>query len=410
MSNRFKKNPFGMQISPRKLLIVVSLVSGTLSWFFLVQLYFDQIFLSYSADNSWIYLGLLLFYGVGALSAVIGSSLSEKVNRRKILATWIILGVAVTASLFLFEGDAFIVILSVLLGISFGFGFPSCAAFLADSTVPEERAKVSGIAILLTFLLIFLALIVIPLLNFGILELVLFFACFRALSLIGLALDKFERKPGKTGSWFSILSYKAFASYVIPWILFNAAAGLLGWTNIPKTPDFETVTSIGIPLAYGSIAIFGLLGGIVADRYGRKQPIIVLLVMFGVSFGLLSFFLTPLTLFIHYITYGVAWGFLLTLYLAVPGDLAYAGSKEKFYAIGIMMPLLVYMVLSTAPQFLLISVSISFLAPILSILLFASVIPVFRAAETLPESVIRKRKLDQHFKKLNKLIEKEESK
>lgn len=399
-----------MQISPRKLLIIVSLVSGTLSWFFLVEWYFDVIFLSYSADTFWVYFGLLLFYGVAALSAIIGSSLSELISRRKILIIWILLGVAVTASLSLFQGGVFVLILSALLGISFGFGFPSCAAFLADSTVAEERAKVSGIVILLTFLLTFLGLIVIPLLNFGLVEMVLFFACFRAISLIGLALDNCERKPGKTGSWFSILSYKNFASYVIPWILFNAAAGLLAWTNIPKTPDFQDIVAIGIPLAFGSIALFGLLCGVIADRIGRKQPIIISLVMFGVSFGLLSFYLTPLTLLIYYITYGIAWGFLFTLYLAVPGDLAYSGSKEKFYAIGTMMPLIVYMGLTTAPQLLLISVSISFLAPILSILLFASVIPVFRAAETLPESVIRKRKLDQHFKKLNKLIENEESK
>jgi len=111
---------------------------------------------------------------------------------------------------------------------------------------------------------------------------------------------------------------------------------------------------------------------------------------------------------IYYITYGVAWGFLFTLYLAVPGDLSYSGSKEKFYALGTMMPLIVYMSLSAAPQFLNISVSANILSPILSIILFLSVIPVFRATETLPENMIRERKLKEHIQKMQKLVQESE--
>jgi MFS family permease len=408
MAKRFSISNLGFQISSRKFLSVMFLISGTLAWFFLIEMYFIEIFSSYSSDTSLVYLGLLLFYGVGALSAIIGSSISERVDRRQLLIFWIFFGVVVTALLTLFQGQAFLLIFSVLLGISFGLGFPSCAALLADATVVEERAKVSGLVILATFFLTFAGMIIIPLLNLGLMAILLLFSALRAVSLTGLVLDRCERKSGKTSSWYSVFTYKRLASFVVPWILFNAAAGLLGWWDIPKTPEFQYVTEIGVPLAYVSIAFFGLIAGVLADHFGRRQPIIISLVMLGVSFGLLSFYLTPLTMLIYYVTYGIAWGFLFTLYLAVPGDLSYSGSREKFYALGTMMPLIVYMGLSAAPQFLLISVSASFLSPILSIILFLSVIPVFRATETLPESAVRKRKLDEHVKKLGELLEEEQ--
>jgi MFS family permease len=153
---------------------------------------------------------------------------------------------------------------------------------------------------------------------------------------------------------------------------------------------------------------FGLIAVVLADHFGRRQPIIILLVMLGVSFGLLNFYLTPLTMLVYYITYGIAWGFLFKLYLAVPGDLSYIGSREEFYALGTMMPLIIYMGLGAVPQFLTTSVSGSFLSPFLSMILFISVIPVFRAAETLSENTVRKGNLDRHVKRLGKLIEEEQ--
>ena len=406
VNKRFSKLPtFGTTISGRKFFSVTTLISGTLVWFFLVELYYYDIFTDYAVDASMIRIGLLLFYGVGVFSAVIGSSISEKVNRRQLLFLWIILGISVTATLGMFQGEIFAIIFSVLLGISFGVGFPSSAALLADSTVAEERAKVSGVVIFATFALTFLGIIVISILDLGSIGILLFATALRAFSLLGLAFDKCDRKSGKKGSWSDILSYKAFSSYVVPFLLFNAAVGLLTWWTIPQTAEFISVRAIGVPLAYVCIALFGLVAGIAADRFGRRQPIIISFVMLGVSFALLSFYLIPETLLIHYVAYGLAWGFLFTLYLAVPGDLSYPGSKEKFYAIGTMIPLVVYMGLSEAPDLLLIpEISVSLLSPILSIILFLSTIPVFRAAETLPEKLMRKRKIKEHLKEIGKVV------
>lgn len=400
------RNIFGMSISLRKFFAVTILISGTLSWFFLIELYYNDIFAGYAISDSLLSIGLLLFYGVSVLSALLGSSVSEKVNRRILLLLWIVFGTFVTASLAIFHGEIFLIIFSVLLGVSFGFGFPSSAALLADSTVAEERAKVSGVVILSTFGLTFLGLIVLSVLNLGLVEIVLFATALRAVSLLGLIFDKCERKSGKTGSWSSVLSYRDFPSYVVPWILFNAAVGLLGWWDIPQTEEFVAASSIGFILAYLCIALSGFVAGIIADRFGRRQPIIISFAMLGVSFALLSFYLNPQTLVLYYIIYGLAWGFLFTLYLTVPGDLAYPGSKERFYALGTMLPLVVYMGLSEAPYFFDFRVPASVLSPILSIILFLSAIPVYRAAETLPRKILAERKLRDHIKKLQDEIDK----
>ena len=86
-------------------------------------------------------------------------------------------------------------------------------------------------------------------------------------------------------------------------------------------------------------------------------------------------------------------------------DLAYSGSKERFYALGTMIPLVVYMGLSEAPYFLMFRVPASILSPILSIILFLSVIPVYRAAETLPRKILHERKMREHLKKIQNVVE-----
>ncbi len=47
--------------------------------------------------------------------------------------------------------------------------------------------------------------------------------------------------------------------------------------------------SLGTVFRYVFIAIFGFVWGVVADRVGRKQPIIIGLIILGVSFALLGF-------------------------------------------------------------------------------------------------------------------------
>jgi MFS family permease len=395
-----------IRIPSRRFVAVTFVTSGILAWFFLLEVYFVDIFSSFTGNPFWVFIGEATFFGFGAFSALIGSVISEKVNRRKLLWSSITLGVLTTASLAVFQGIVFSLLSSVLLGISLGLGFPCSTALLADCTVVEERARVSGIIVLVTFIMVSLAATVASLLSFGLIGVILLCVVLRSTSFLALALDPCEREKGKEGSWRSILAYKDFVFYLFPWIMFNMASGLVSfvWLGL-QSPDYTTTFRIAVPLRYAGAAIFGLISGVVADRVGRKQPIIIGLVILGMSFALLGLATSPLSVLVYLTISGIAWGGFMVIYIAVLGDLAFSGSKEKFYALGMGIPLIIYMSLSAIPTAVGIIVPANVLSPVLSIILFLSVIPVLYASETLPETKMRERRLREHVRKVGKLVE-----
>jgi len=298
-------------------------------------------------------------------------------------------------------------LLCVLLGISFGLGIPSCMAFLADSTKIEERARVSGTIILLTFCIVILASFAVSSLSFGLIGIALL-CLVRATSFFALFLDPCDRKKGRKKRWRRILNHRDFASYLFPWLMFNVASGLiyLVWSWLPSSQDYLNAMAIGNPLHFIAAGVFGFISGILADRIGRKLIIIIGLALLGVSFALLGFFTSSLSVIIYLFASGVAWGFLLVVFLAVPGDLATSGSKERFYALGAVVPLIIYTGFSLIAQMLGVYASATTLSTLLSIIIFISVIPVLYASETLPENKVQSRKLKEYLLKVNKTSKK----
>jgi MFS family permease len=392
-----------IKISSRKFVAVTILSSGTLAWFFLIQVYLGEAFKNFAYNSFWPSIATILFYGFSAFSAIIGSLVGERVNRRKLLWAWMILGVLTTASLTVFSGVIFLAFSSILLGVSFGFGLPSCAALLADRTVVEERARVSGTIWLETFLMASLAISVISFLKFGITEVILLCIILRSTSFLALFLDPCDRATGRKKSWRRVLKYKQFAFYLFPWIMFNIAAGLAWWVIPPSIYSSAIIT--GTSIRYVCAAIFGFISGVAADRVGRKQPIIIGLVILGISFALLSLGPSTFSVLVYLTTSGIAWGILSVVYVAVSGDLSFPGSKEKFYALGTVAPLIIWISLANTPSLLRISDPVSALSPVLSIILFVSVIPVLYASETLPEGKMHARKLNEYLRKMGKRVE-----
>ena len=102
---------------------------------------------------------------------------------------------------------------------------------------------------------------------------------------------------------------------------------------------------------------------------------------------------------------GIAWGFLIAIYITIPGDLAGSGSKEKYYALITIIPLIINMGIPELSDFFEISAPANVLSPIFSITIFLSVIPVLYATETLPQTKIRERKLREHVKRVGKIVQ-----
>jgi MFS family permease len=379
-----------IQISFKKTVAITIVTSGSLALFFLIP---------------FIGVNLILFYGFGALSAVAGGLLSSKIDRRKLLWSWIILGVVSTIFLGYAQGTGLFLVASVFAGLSVGLGLPSSIAFFADNTIVEERARISGIIIIETFAMVIFVLVFQSILALGPVESFLLIAAMRSVSFLGLILDKSFKVKVKEKSYLTILSHRDFALYLSPWILFNFAAGLSSWWSPPPTPEYDFVRSTGRALFYLCVAVFGLLSGIAADRFGRKQPILIGLVMLGVSFALLGYNINPLSFLIYELTLGIAWGFLLVVYLAIPGDIAGSFEKEKSYVLATIIPFILYIGLTAVPQLTHIKVTINSLSPVLSIVLFLAIIPIVRAKETLLRKKIEARKMKEHLEKLGELIE-----
>jgi len=402
-----------VKISSRKMLAVTVLSSTSFAWSFFMVYSFATIFESFAGSPFWAYLGEALFFSFGALSAIIGSTLSERIARRKLLLFWITLGVVASASLVFFAGTVFILLSSVLLGLSLGLGYPSFTAFLADSTVVEERARVSGIVILLTFVLVVLAVIVTTTLSSALLGVVLIGVILRSASYFVFAIDPCGGERGKQKSWRAVLAYRDFSLYLFPWLMFSIATGLtlLMLNNLPAV--FNAAVATGSPLHYIGAGVAGIISGFAADRLGRKQPIIFGLIALGVAFAFLGFGVSDTSVIVYYTVSGIAWGLLMVIYLAVPGDLAPVGSQEKFYALGITIPIIITMgfeAISQLINFGNVFISQNILPPVLCMIIFLSIIPVLRAREVLSEKRIYERKMKDHVDKIRELVEESKKK
>ncbi len=403
----------GLKAPRRQVLAATLLISGTLAWFFLLNISFSNLFGAIFQNDpqfTYYYVGRLLFYGVGISCIVVGSFVANKINRTNLLLAWIILGILATVSLALFQGTPFLVLSGLLLGVSLGFGLPSSMAFIAECTAVEERARVSGTIIMTSFLLALTTYVVALALDLSIMGYVILFALVRTVSLFALLIDRCDGKNQAQPTAKPHLpstAYRDFVYYLIPWLMFCAAAGLASnlMPAIPPTAEYEFATNVGNVLRYVLIALFGIGSGLLADRFGRKQPIYIGLVTLGVSFALLGIATSATTVLIYLAASGVAWGCLFTVFLTVPGDLSVKGSREKFYGLGYALPIGSLFALSTIPYN---SPFPLYFAQILSMMLFVAVIPVLRAKETLPPRRLEERKMQDHLKKVEDLIEKEQ--
>lgn len=393
------------------MIAVAILIASTLVWFFFLDTYFDEIFAPGQimppdiAGGYWITVGKSLFYGSASLSAIVGSIISEKVERRKFLYLWIAFGALVAGSLAIFQGFIFFLFVSVLLGISLGLGFPSCIAFLADSTTTEERGRVSGVAIFATFLVVFPVVAIPPLLGFG-LTAVILLCLVRTAGFAAFFLDPIEREKGKGDSWLEILSCKSFAFYIFPWLMVNIADGLrlLIWGNFQQFPDFNEIVQIGYYVRYLGVGFFGFVAGVASDKIGRKIPIYIGLILMGISFAFLGY-MSTISLLLFLILSGVAWSFLFVVYFSVLGDIASKFSKERFYALGWITPISILMGFSSLAGVFNITAPLTIVSPILSIVLFLTIIPIIVAKETLSEAKMRRRRYREHAEKVVKTLQ-----
>ncbi len=216
---------------------------------------------------------------------------------------------------------------------------------------------------------------------------------------------RMERKE-ITLSYRQIFGQQHFVLYFAPWVMFS----LVNYVAVPMVPNVPLLGTVQLAFM-GASAIFG---GFFVDSIGRKRIAIAGFAMLGLGSAVIGFSGTSLAsipyavLCFNAVLDGVAWGFLLVLFiLTLWGDLSHSYSSDKYYALGVL-PFFASMFLEQLVGKLIPTsiTSSTALVSFVSFFLFLAVLPLVYAPETLPEKVMKKRELTIYIEKAQEIAEK----
>jgi MFS family permease len=382
----------------RNTLVIIILVFNAFVWYYTVL-----VLLQTTINNVWVW---FIHFSALIFSALIGASLVKKIERSKLLISWMILGIISSITFFELNSPSVLVVssLALLLGASLGLGMPTCMSYYTDCVPVENRGRVGGITILLSGIGIF-AFGIAPISDNFILGIVL--AVWRLSSLIVFlsvkSLQTIERKRNFS-SYKLILSQHSFVLYFAPWVMFS----LVNYLAVPFQPNPHGEPSDLMLIQTGFMGIFAVLGGFFIDSVGRKRVAIAGFAMLGLGTAVLGLSSNSLILYFNAIIDGIAWGFLLVLFvLTLWSDLSYNSSSDSYYALGVL-PFFAsrFLELTVGPYILDNVKSSAALFSLTAFFLFMAVLPLFYAPETLPEKSIRERELKSYIEKAKKAKEK----
>jgi MFS family permease len=354
------------------------------------------------------------FAGI-TISALIGASWTYKIEKKNnFILIWLLLGVISSLISMIINTANFtsLLAISLLFGVSLGFGMPCLMDFYTKNTNVKNRGGQGGVIMLLTGLGVFLLAMVVNENN----SLNLFaMALWRGIGLLIFLIAKpVETSIRQTNSihssYRSILNQRPFALYLIPWIMFC----LVNYLSTPIQNNILGSATIELLAIYQNVivGISAVTIGFIMDAVGRKRMAMIGFVLFGLGYSAVGVVSTGLIAWYFFaVTTGIAWGIIdVTFILTIWGDLSHKAASDKFYAIG-MLPFFVSKLLE-----LVIGSSIGnaiqpyALFSFTAFFLFLAVLPLFYAPETLPEKHIKERELKSYIEKAKKEAEKAQKK
>ena len=338
-------------------------------------------------------------------SGVVGAILSNKISRLKFLYLWMILGIVTSLSSILLSRFTVtnVLVVSILFGVSFGLGIPSCFSYFADYTLVENRGRMGGITMLIVNLSAPLFVIAISAFNLVIDSVIL--TMWRASGLIIFFLSPGEETtPGikRSTSFISIFHDKSFLFYFVAWLMFNLI-DRIEWPVLEYlfSDYFYYLASIIDPIICGFSAF---IAGLLSDRIGRKRVVLYGLVTLGIAYAIIG--IAPALEFSWYfylVVDGMATGILWVIFILILwGDLSQPGTREKYYLIGGTPYFLSNIVEQLSAPYVSMIPAISAFS-LASFFLFLAVLPLLYAPETLPERKIELRRLRKYVEKAKRL-------
>jgi MFS family permease len=400
-------------IDRRDFLVACGLLVNVLTWLiFLASLMKQMIDNSHITDALPIW---VTFYASIIVFSIIGSVLSKRFSGPKFLYYWMALGAIVSLSPVLVNNFTVIhlVFISTLFGASFGLGMPSCLAFFTETTKVENRGRVGGIIFLIAN--ISAPLLAGPFKGLSLIAQSVIYAIWRGMGLgiYFLKPKNFDSPKVAETSFVSVLRNRSFLLYFVAWLMFclvdNFEVSIIDYYLPLSSEELFNMMGLIEPV----VATFSILiAGFMCDWIGRKKIVLSGFVSLGVAYAIIGFFPpSDISWYLYFVVDGVAWGiFYLTFVLILWGDLSQSGSREKYYALG-SIP---FFLSNTIPHF----VTESFVRGIelyaafslASFFLFAAVMPLVFAPETLPEKKMELRRLRSFAEDAKKAKEKYERK
>jgi len=379
----------------RSTLATVTLIVNAFVWYYTVL-----VFLQGTIDSIWIW--SIHFSGL-IFSALFGALLVKKFGRPRLLVFWMLLGTILSMTLFGLGSSSILIVssLALLLGVSLGVGMPACMGLYADCVPIEKRGRIGGITMLLSGIGI-LAFGVVSINNIFVLGIVL--SVWRLLSLlVFLFASPFQTVKFKSdsSSYKYIFSQQSFTLYFIPWVMFS----LVNYLAVPFQLNPNGAASNAMLVQTTFMGIFAFLGGFFMDAVGRKRIAIGGFSMLGLGTAVLGLSSGTLISYFSAVVDGIAWGFLLVLFiLTIWGDVSYSSSSDKYYAAGVL-PFFASRFLESAvgPYITQDVASSAALFSLTSFFLFLAILPLVYAPETLPEKHIQDRLFKTYIEKAQEI-------
>ncbi len=376
---------------------------NSFSWYYFGQLVVAK--LTSTSEN-----GISLLLGIAfplsiILSALVGSVFLSKLRETRTLYGWLFSGAVASLLPALPIGNSFAGVLAivVVLGGSLGLGMPLLLRRFTDSMPIENRGVIGG----LTFFMVTVSapMAIIALSNPDLTSSALFLCLWRCWSIPTLrALPKRSesRADYERGvSFRDVFDNRTFVLYFVAWLMFSMVDGFEELSISQYQGEFGFAMNMVEPVIAGFSA---LIGGILADRTGRKKVVIFGFVSLGIAYAVLGISQRPISWLLYFVVDGMAIGLLWAMFtIVIWGELATRGT-EKYYAVGEVPFFLTQILYLLSKPYVALQHTSAF--SLAAFFLFIAVIPLLYAPETLPEKKIQERQLKIYTEEALKLKQK----
>lgn len=305
------------------------------------------------------------------------------------------------------SGEIVISIIVFLVGVLVSVGQLSFLAHFWKKTLSEERGRIGGIIGLATLP------IYVVLSNFVASDLdlsgtVILAAALSLVPLVtGLLRKKSELAVTKKEAFYP--ENRTIILYSIPWFLFCLINSTLSKNISLNAIQLVSSSSFGFMIILQGVATFigTLIGGILADFFGRRLTLALSVTLYGIGMALSGLIQNATFAYFSFFAEGLSWGILLTLYIFVIwGDLANKENYTRLYALGLIA---FYFASAIEPFSTLVSQIPSVQSAFLGCtIIFLTNVPIALAPELQSSDFLERIRIKMHIKAAKKIAKKYE--